>query len=145
MEQTGPKHSQIRKLKYFKKIFFNFIRSSGSTVYNFHNPKGVKLSTRSRLGLRHLHEHKSKYSFQDSFNSICSCGNDIETLVHFLLHCPNFSNERSTSLNIIGSINGNILTRSDSQVTETLCYGDSNLNNITNSLLECHDRFRNGH
>ena len=44
---------------------------------------------------------------------------------------PNFSNERSTFLNIIGSIDRNILTRSDPQVTETLLYGDSNSNNIT--------------
>ena len=65
----------------------------------------------------------------------CSFGNNIETLTHFLLHCPNFSNERSTFLNIIGSIDRNVLTRSDPQVTETLLYGDSNSNNITNTLI----------
>ena len=54
---------------------------------------------------------------------------------HFLLLCPNFSNERSTFLDIIGSINRNILTRDDSQVTETLLYVDSNLSNITNTLI----------
>ena len=59
----------------------------------------------------------------------------IETSVHFLLRCPNFSNERSTFLNITGSIDRNILTRSDSQVTETLLYGDSNSNNIINTLI----------
>ena len=77
----------------------------------------------------------SNIVFKDSLNSICSCGNDIETSAYFLLHCPNFSNERSTLLNIIGSIDRNILTRSDSQVTETLLYGDSNSNNITNTLI----------
>ena len=82
--------------------------------------------TRLRLGLSHLRERKFKHSFQDSLNPICSCGNDIETSGHFLLHCPNFSNERSAFLNIIGSIDKNILTRSDSQVTETLLYGNSN-------------------
>ena len=66
---------------------------------------------------------------------IRSCGNDIETSAHFLLHCPNFSNERSTFLDIIGSIDRNILTRDDSQVTETLLYSDSNLNNITNIVI----------
>ena len=45
------------------------------------------------------------------------------------------TNERSTFLNIIGSLDRNILTRDDSQVTETLFYGDSNLNNITNTLI----------
>ena len=127
----------IRKsesLSIFKKTLLYFIRPSGSTVFNCHNPKGVKLLTRLRLGLSHLREHKFKHRFQDSLNPICSCGNDIETSADYLLHCPNFSNERTTFLNIIGSINRNILTRSDPQVTETLLSGDSNSNNITLTL-----------
>ena len=113
----------------------NSIRPTGSTVFNCHNPKGVKLVTRLRLGLNYLREHKFKHRVQDSLNPICSCGNDIETSAHFLLHYPDFSNERSAFLNIIGSIDRNILTRSYSQVTETLLYGDSNSNNITNTLI----------
>ena len=126
-----------KSLNIFKKILLNFIRPSESTVFNCHNLKGVKLLTRLKLGLTHFCEQKLKRSFQDSLNPICSCGNDTETSGHFLLHCPNFLNERSTSLNIIGSIDRNILTRSDSQVTETLWYyyGDSNSNNITNTLI----------
>ena len=83
-------------LNIFKKTLLNFIRPSGNTVFNCHNPKGVRLLTSLRLGLSHLREHKFKHSFQDSLNPICSCGNDIETSAHYLLHCPNFSNERST-------------------------------------------------
>ena len=126
-----------KSLNIFKKILLNFIRPSESTVFNCLNLKGVKLLTRLKLGLTHLCEQKLKRSFQDSLNPICSCGNDTETSAHFLLHCPNFSNERSTFLNIIGSIDRNILTRSDSQVTETLWYyyGDSNSINITNTLI----------
>ena len=84
-------------LNIFKKTLLNILRPSVSTVFNCHNPKGVKLLTRLRLGLSHLCEHKFKYSFQDLLNPICSCGNDIDTSAHFLLHSPNFSNERSTS------------------------------------------------
>ena len=122
-------------LNIFKKTLLNFVRPSGSTVFNCHNPKGVKLLTRSRLGFSHLRDHKFKHNFQDSLKPICSCGNDIETPAHFLFHCPNFSNERSSFLNIIESIDRNFLTRSESQVTETLLYGDSNSNNITNTLI----------
>ena len=90
-------------LNIFKKTLLKFIRFSRSTVFNCHNPKGVKLSTRLRLGFSHLCEHKFKHSFQDSLSPIRSCGNDIETTAHFLLHYPNFSYERSTFLNIIGT------------------------------------------
>ena len=114
-------------LNIFKKTLLNFIRPSGSTVFNYHNPKEVKLLTWLRLGLSHFREHKFKHIFEDSLNPACSCGNDIETSAHSLLDWPNFSNERSAFLNIIGSI--------DSQVTETLLYGDSNSNNITNTVI----------
>ena len=103
----------------FKKRLLNFICPYGSTAFNCHNPKEVKLLTRLKLALNHLREHKFKHSFLDSLNPICSCGNDIETSVRYLLHCPNFLNERYMFLNIIGRIDRNILTRSDSQVTET--------------------------
>ena len=72
--------------------------------------------------MSHLSEHKLKHNFQDSLNPICNCGKDIETSAHFLLHCPNCSNERSTFLNII---------KTTDRRAETLPYGDSNSNNIT--------------
>ena len=82
--------------------------------------------------------------FCKNCNPIFSCDSDTETSAHFLLHCPNFSNERSFFLNIIGSIDRNILIRSDSQFTENLLYDDNNSNNVTNTL-DCHDRFPNSH
>ena len=51
-------------LNIFKKTLLNFILSSGSTVFNCHNPKRVKLLTRLRLGLSHLCEHKFKLVFK---------------------------------------------------------------------------------
>ena len=89
-----------------------FIRPSGNSVLDCHNPRGVKLLTRLRLGLSHLREHKFKHGFQDSLNPICSCGNDIETSAHFQLHC-HYSNERSTFLNTIRNINRHIFNKND--------------------------------
>ena len=63
----------------FKKRLLKFIRPSGSSVFNCHNLRRVKLLTRSRLGLSHFREDKFKHGFQDTLNPICSCGNDIET------------------------------------------------------------------
>ena len=51
-------------LNIFKKTLLNFIRLSGSTVFNCHNLKGVKLLTRLRLDLSHLREHVFEHSFQ---------------------------------------------------------------------------------
>ena len=122
-------------LNVLKNSLLKFIRPSGNSVINCHNPRGVKLLTRLRLGLSHLREHKFKHGFQDSLNPICSCGNDIETLAHFLLHCPHYSNERSTFLNTIRNINKHIFDNNDLQITETLLYGDSSLDDKSNTLL----------
>ena len=109
----------------FKKKLLKFIRPSGNSVFRCHNPKGIKLLTRLRLGLSHLWEHKFRHGFLDSLNPICSCGQNIETSTHFLLHCSNYSNERLTFLNILRNIDDNILNKSDLTVTETLLYGYS--------------------
>ena len=122
-------------LNVFKNSLLKFIRPSGNSVFNCHNPRGVKLLTRLRLGLSHLREHKFKHGFQDSLNPICSCGNDIETLAHFLLHCPHYSNERSTFLNTIRNINRNIFDKNDLQITETLLYGDNSLDDKNKTLI----------
>ena len=122
-------------LNIFKKKYLKFIRPSGNSVFICHNPKGIKLLTGLRLGLSHLWEHKFKHGFLESLNPICSCGQNIETWTHFLLHCPDYSNERLTFLNIIRNIDRNILNKNDLKVTETLLYGDSSLDDTNNTLI----------
>ena len=119
----------------FKKKLLTFIRPCRNSVFRGHNPKGVKLLTRLRLGLSHLREHKFKHGFLDSLNPIGSSGQNIETSTHFLLHCSNYSNERLTFLNIIRNIDSNILSKNDLKVTETLLYGDSSYDDTKNTLI----------
>ena len=64
-----------------------------------------------------------------------SCGQEILTSTHFLLHCSNYSNERLPFLNIIRNADKNILDKSDLKVTETLLYGDSSSDNTNNTLI----------
>ena len=76
----------------FKKRILSFIRPSAKSTFNCHNPRGIKLLSRLRLGLGHLREHKFKHSLQDSLNPFCSCGKgEGETSSHYLLHCSNYS------------------------------------------------------
>ena len=119
----------------FKKKLLKFIRPSGNNVFRYHNPKGIKLLTRLRLGLSHLREHKFKHGFLDSLHPICSCAQNTETSTHFLLHFSNYSNERLTFLNIIRNIDSNILSKNDFRVTETILYGDSSYDDTNNTLI----------
>ena len=101
------------------------MRPKPNSVYYCHNPKGIRLLTRLRLGLSHFRKHKFKHSFQDCLNPLCFCGNDIETSTHYLLHCPTYTKERMTLLNKIKSINCGILEFSDAVVTKILLLGDN--------------------
>ena len=64
----------------FKETILRFIRSSENLIFNCHNPSGIKLTNRLRLGFNHLHQHKFRHNFQNSLNLICSRGENIETI-----------------------------------------------------------------
>ena len=88
-----------------------------------------------RVGLSHLREHKFKHSFQDTLNPICNCGKDIETTSHYLLHCPDYLEERKTLFNAISCIVPNIFDFNNDQLTEILLYGKENLDSINNTSI----------
>ena len=98
----------------FKKQILKFIRPSPNSTFNVHNPHGIKLLTRLRVGLSHLREHKFRHNFQDSLDPFCNCGRHIETTIHFLLHCSNYSNQRKILLEQISNINCSLLNQNDS-------------------------------
>ena len=85
----------------FKNSILKFIRPSPSNAFNCNNYKGIRRITRLRLGMSHLREHKFKHNFQGCLNPICSCGLDIESTSHFLLHCPTCNHERYTLLSTL--------------------------------------------
>ena len=125
----------------FRKSILKLIRLSANSFFNCHNPKGIKFITRQGLGLSHLREHKFKYSFQDSLNPFCSCGLDIESTAHFLLHCPTYIFERRNLLSTIEIIDNNLLYLCQPALIKTLLFGsnsfDTNANtNVLNAKIE---------
>ena len=97
--------------------------------------KGVGFWKRLRLGLSHLPEHKFKHNFQNCLNPLCSCGLEIESTSHFLLHCPIFRDKRYTLLGTLRNIGCKLLESTDSCLTETLLFGSTSLDPETNSLI----------
>ena len=75
--------------------------------------------------MSHLREHKFKHNFQDCLNPICSCGLDIESTSHFLLHCPTFNDERYTLLSTLNNIDCTLLELTKSSLSQTLLYGNT--------------------
>ena len=135
MEQAGAKYTQLRKFFCLQEKVFENISPSGNSVFRCHNPKGIKLLTRLRLGISHLRGNKFKHGFLNSLKPICSCCQNIETSTHFLLHCSNCFSERSTFLNSIRNIDSNILAKNDLKAMEKLLYGDSSYVDTNKTLI----------
>ena len=119
MEQLLRNLRNFESLAFFKKRILAFIRPSANSSFHCHCPDGLKLITRLRLGLSHLGFHKFKHNFQDVLNPTCSCGT-VETTIHYLFYCPNFSNERLTPFNKLQSIDENILSKDDSKISKVI-------------------------
>ena len=129
-------HIKISKsISIFKSNILKFIWPKPNNVYYYHNPKGIRILTRLRLGLSDLREHRFKHSFQDSLNPLCFCGNEIETSTHYLLHCTTDTNQTVILLNKIKSINCSILEFIDTVVIKTLLFGDNTLSDSCNTLV----------
>ena len=117
----------------FKSNILKFIRPSPKS--NCHNPRGICLITRLRPGLNHLRQNKFKHGFQDTVNLLCSCGNNVESTEHFLLHCPQFVNQRSTLLSTLGNFKSSLLENTSKVLTQILLFGNKSLSPSDNSKI----------
>ena len=110
------------------------MRPTPNRTFNCCSSIGIKLITRLRLLLNHLRDRKFKQNFLDCLNPIRYCGKGIEsTFYHYLLHCPIFSNERSIFRNDSRIIDENILSGSDSRISEMLLFGICSFNDTKNT------------
>ena len=87
--------------------------------------------TRLTPDLRYLREHKFKHGFQDLCNSLCACGNDVESTEHSLVHSPQFVDERSTFLSTLGNFNYRLFENISNVLTQTLFFGNIQLSQST--------------
>ena len=114
-------------------LWIQFLMPTLNSFFNCHLPKVIKLFTRLRTDLSHLCEHKFKCSFQDSLNSICSYSTDVESCLHFFLHCPLCQKGRHIFSNAVKNIDSKLLDYYD--LGQILLFGDAFLDVNTNSAI----------
>ena len=118
-----------------KKNLVKFIRPSPNIAFNCRNCKGIKYLKKLRVGLSHLREHKFKHSFQNTLNTFCSCGLDVETNMHFFLYCPLFSTQRCTLLSTVNDIDSSLTNTDDTALIDILLLGKASLDITANTLI----------
>ena len=78
-------------------------------VYNIHDPNGLILLIRLRLGLSQLNGNKFNHNFKECLNSLYSCDFKVESLSNFFLHCHCFTDFTKALFNELQSVDENIL------------------------------------
>ena len=134
--QLDPNIQNSSSIEICKRALLSFIRPKSANVYRIHNPRGLKLLTRLRLGLNHLREHKFRNNSNDTVDPFCRCGtNNIETSEHFLLHCPTYGCLRHKLFVNLHNNNILLLPLEKSLVVQTLLYVSDNFNLSMNKII----------
>ena len=122
-------------LPYFRNALLQVGRPTTKPIYNIHNPVGLKLVTRLKLGLCHINEHKFIHNFQDCIEPLCACSLEILSLSHFSLHCHYFTVIRLTLFSELQSVDANIAKFSDNEIVDLLLYGSSEFDTDQNHKI----------
>ena len=117
----------------FKNNILKFIRPTFNSASICEYYRGIKLMKRLRVGLVHLRKHRFKHSFQNKLNLSCSCGFDVESTSHDVLHCSMYSDERYTLLNTTKNIYCRLLDLTKTLLINTLSFGVCSVDAHTNT------------
>ena len=90
----------------------------------------TKFPSRSKV---FVYRERQKYTqdclqFTRLSHPIRSCGNEFETTVHYLLHCPNYLHQRRTLLDNVKSVLPYILEQNDFFISDVLLFANTSLN-----------------
>ena len=111
----------------FRNSFLKIERPMQNSIYNIHDPVGIKYLTRLRLGLSHLNEHKFRHNFQDCLNPLHSFSFEVEKTNHHFLHCHYYNDIGKTLLVTAKEITNICLSDFiDETLVNLLLYGNSN-------------------
>ena len=119
----------------FKQAILKFIRPIANSVFRVSDNNGVILLNRLRVGFSHLREHKFRHNFADTVDPFCNCrNNSVETTLHFLMHCSDYSNDRNVMFDSLLRLDITLLPFNPETLCRILLYGDPNF-----SFAQNHD------
>ena len=106
------------------------MRLMSNAICDIHDPLGLSLLTKLRLGLTHLNEHRLNHNFDICLNPLCTSSMENESTKLLSLHCHFYSNIPKTLLDDLNVININISIFSETASTDLLLYGISSFDLI---------------
>ena len=131
-------NTKIRNLLFissFKKLPVVYLQNDENSIFDVHTPIDIKLLNRLRVNFSHLHKHKFRHNFRDTVNPFRLCNVDTETISHYLLGCPLFSEQRTKLLESLSSIAKTLLNHCDDDIVNIFLYGSSKYSFSTNNKI----------
>ena len=87
-----------------KSHILSLIRPEKKSIFNIHEPLGLRYLFHLRVGLSPLRSHKNRYGFADIPLDICLCNHGVEDINHFLFLCPLYATQRATLIASVTAI-----------------------------------------
>ena len=86
------------------------------------------------VGFSHLRDHKFRDDLLDIVDPICSCRtNAVENTEHYLLHCSNFTNQRTILFDDLRNIGINHGPLDSSTLNRMFLFGNPNFSDNVDS------------
>ena len=133
----GPELRGAESLSIFKKNVLKIYRPVKKSLFNIHDPNGIKRIFQLRVGLSPLKSHKNSHNFQDTPDDTCRCTLSAETSQHYFLHCPDFIYHRQILFQILNPIMfvNNMHFLDDTNLVQLLLYGHEKLKRHENQSI----------
>ena len=119
----------------FRNYLLEIGRPVQNSIYKVFNTLGIKFLIRLRLWLSHLNEHKFKHNFQNCLNPLCSCSLDVESTIHFFLHCNFFDKFQQILLETVEKIIKDISRLNNDLLINQLMYWSPSYNFEENNKI----------
>ena len=94
-----------------KSHILSLIRPEKKSIFNIHDPLGLRYLFNLRVGLSPLRSHKNRHDFADTPLDTCLCNHGLEDINHFLFLCPLYATKRATLISIVTAIEQNIILK----------------------------------
>ena len=121
-------------LETFKKTILKDIRPSPKSTFEVRDRRGVSIISQLRVQLSDLRAHRFHHNFNCP-SPDCPCGSDIESIIHYLLHCSRYRNQRATFMQHIREIIPNFDQLSDQDLVSILLFGHKSFKRDVNASI----------
>ena len=85
INESNNLNLEIRNFRSLNIFKTSILSEKKNLLFPVHDPLGAELLTRLRLKFSHINEHKFRHGFNDTINTVCACGTEVEITENFLL------------------------------------------------------------